>query len=176
MTFEVPKGQTLLTMPLPPEVEAIRRARDEEWQRAYVLIYDIVLKAYEAGEITLERACKTVRAALQGFEERPRQRALGEFLEAALATTPPKRGRGNKGVTSTIRALAVGLARLAHEREGLTYQRADFKEIEPQRYRQTAYEFAARVMQGLLMDWDLDVSLVTPRKIERWRQEMTVPD
>lgn len=84
------------------------------------------LRSYTEGEIIFAKLCQNVRSAL-AVEDVPdfmRWKLLGQIVDKALASDPPKRGRGAKrGRSLWLGEIAHGLVELAHEREGLPRNR-----------------------------------------------------
>lgn len=152
----VSKGDetSLLTAPVPPEIAAEMRRKEEMVERARILVMEVWLEAYKAGELTLEKLCRKSRQALIRVPEGHRQRALGQMLDLALMVDVPARSRGNKGEPYAIRKLARDLAAIAHDEYGLVIGRSG-----------TAWERVAEILV------DLGVG-VTPRQIEEWCYEV----
>ena len=156
-TFQYPprvnSESSLLTAPVPPEIAAEMRRKEEMVERARILVLDVWLEAYKAGDLTLEKLCRKSRQALIRVPEGHRQRALGQMLDAALMANVPPRQRGNKGEPYTLRDLAVKMVDIAHDEHGLTLARGD---------KETAF---GRVVQILT---DLGVGGLSPRQVEDW--------
>lgn len=146
-------NSTLLTAPTPPAIAAEMRRKELMVERARILVLDVWLEGYKAGEVTLEKLCRKSRQALIRVPEGHRQRALGQMLDAALMADVPPRGRGNKGQPNTLRDLAVKMVDIAHDEYGLNVGRGD---------KETAFE---RVVEILT---DLGVGGLTPRQVEDW--------
>lgn len=165
---------TLLTGPTltPEEVEAQnqKRAEAERIKGVMRLVVDRSLEAYCAGEITLDKLCSTAVRATDVSKKNAlvwggldRQKLLGAMLEQAMASEPPKRGRGNKGEPTWLRALTGDLLRMVQEHEPhMPTTRAN------RTGKPTAY---ARVVEILK---DAGVS-VTPSQVEEWTPAPKTP-
>jgi hypothetical protein len=153
------QGETLLTAPSPPEIVAEMRRKEEMVERARILVLDVWLEAYKAGELTLEKLCRKSRQALIRIPVGHRERALGQMLDAALVANVPPRTRGNKGEPSALKALTKGLVTIASEEYGHALSR-DAKE------KTTAFARVAEILT------DLGVGGITPRQIEEWYYEV----
>lgn len=153
---------SLLTAPLPPEVEAEMRRKEEQVDRARILVLEIWLQAYKSGDLTLDKLCMKSRQALKRVGEGHRQRALGQMLDAALGAYErgevPPRPRGNKGEPPQLRDLARGMVTIANEEYGHPLNRAGND-------KPSAFERVAEILT------DLGVGGLTPRQIEQWHYE-----
>lgn len=129
------------------------RRKEEIVNKAASLVFDYLLEAFRAGELTLEKLCRMARAVLLRAPERERQRALGAMLDRALSIEAPPRRRGNPGQPVALRRLAVELATIAHDEHGHPLSREASK--------LTAFRRSADILS------DMGI-MVSDRQVEDW--------
>lgn len=119
------KPTSLIGGPYPPELEAkLAKQREQEQQmiaRSGVW-KGLLLEAYRSGDLGFEQYAKLCRSILRfNTPNKPvaRSRWLGEAIDAALDAERENRGRGQKGVPRSIRAMALDLLEMVREKEGL---------------------------------------------------------
>ncbi len=155
------KPTSLLGDPYPPELEAkLAKQREQEQQmiaRAGVW-RGLLLEAYRSGDLGFEQYAKLCRSILRfNTPNKPvaRSRWLGEAIDAALDAERENRGRGQRGVPKTIRAVALDLLEMVLEKEGRPLSRAPGN----------AYDRCC----GLF--GEAGYGGISPTELERWRHK-----
>lgn len=149
--------------PESPEEKAQREEADFIRSRMRALVWTLC-DSYTDGELTLERLCRFAVRVTDISRKNPyvaggldRQRLLGAMLEKAMASTPPRRGRGNYGSPTRIREMVRETVKLIQAREGLPTNRASSEGLD----RGGAYSRARALLASAGI-------AVTASQIEEW--------
>ncbi len=145
---------TLLGSGYIPLSEEQRKAKEEAYDKARLIAWEVWYQAFECGSISLDDLLRNAQRSLikLGVEDYLRWKTLGLLAERALKSDPPKRSRGNKGQPESLRNIARQLVDLANN-DGFVLSR-----LSPSN---TAFEHVAEMLANLGIS-------VTPRQAEDW--------
>ena len=150
---------TLLTSAPSNDDRAKLSKAQQRLQSAEILVFDIWLEAYKAGDIAFEALIKKLHHTLitVGVTEPQRHRLLGEVICAALEMPQPTRvSGGGKSHPVVTRKLAASLLKLIAKTEGLPKSRLA--------KGMTAYEKTSEFLKTLGFD-------VAPSTLIRWSSD-----
>lgn len=108
---------SLLTDPLPPEVQTAMRGKAERVEQARVLAFQCFLPGYVDGDIGFEEMCRAAVRVMAPLEDQTRNAWLGQMVQQALLSPPAKR-RSPRGLPYTLRDVIREVTEAVAEQEG----------------------------------------------------------
>lgn len=141
-------------------IERDQTKNEIAYDRAREVAWLIWFDAYERGQISFEDLISNAKRSIEklGVQDFLRWKLLGLLCDKALAITPPKRGKGNKGRASALKEICKSLVKMAAD-DGYPLSRAgNLSKI-------SAFE---RVADELLPEIGC---FATARSIENWYYE-----